>query len=169
MAYIIWKWALSKILSQILHKVLFYQSKILRTYGHKMAKMLYLICYLNLLLSSECNGFLGRFTLHYEQDYVLFGPSQSSITFRFSVFNSEYTKPIRAFNMKSWNEPDDGLNFLLVLLIDVLPVLRPEQHHRIREGRVLQARPAGVRKKNIFVKSRQTVQEGTAIIVVFFL
>ncbi len=65
--------------------------------------------------------------------------------------------------MKSWNEPDDGLDFLLVLLIDVLPVLRPQQHHRIREGRVLQARPEGMRKKNIFVKSRQTVQEGTAI------
>jgi hypothetical protein len=70
--------------------------------------------------------------------------------------------------MKSCYEPDDGLYFFLVLLIDVLPVLRPQQHHRIREGRVLQARPVRVRKKSVWEKSRQTVQEGPAIIVVFY-
>jgi hypothetical protein len=38
MAYIIWKWAVSKTLYQIPRKVLLYQSTILRTYEHKIAK-----------------------------------------------------------------------------------------------------------------------------------
>jgi hypothetical protein len=47
--------------------------------------MLYLICCLNLLMT-ERNGDLGRFTLQYEQDYVLPEPRQSSIMFSFIGF-----------------------------------------------------------------------------------
>ncbi len=37
--------------------------------------------------------------------------------------------------------PDDGLYFLLVLVVDVLAVLWPEEDSRVGEGRVLEARP----------------------------
>ncbi len=66
----------------------------------KWQKMLYLICCLNSLLT-ECNGFFGRFTLYQEQDYVLFGPSQRSITFRFSVFLTVWLRISLCLNIAS--------------------------------------------------------------------
>jgi hypothetical protein len=64
---------------------------IFRANGYKMAENALRHMLLNLLLL-ECNSFLSHFTLHYEQDYVLFGPRQSSLIFCFSVFNSVLTR-----------------------------------------------------------------------------
>ena len=54
-------------------------------YEYKMAENALSICCLNLLIT-ECNGDLGRFTLQYEQDYVISGLRQSSIMFSFIGF-----------------------------------------------------------------------------------
>jgi hypothetical protein len=70
---------------QMVRKVLSNLSKILSLYEYKWQKMLYLKCCLNLLIT-ERNGDLSRFTLQYEQDYVLSGPRQSSIMFSFIGF-----------------------------------------------------------------------------------
>ena len=69
---------------QMARKVLSNLSKILRAYEYKMAEKT--LPHMLLKHITERNGDLGRFTLQYEQDYVLSGPRQSSIMFSFIGF-----------------------------------------------------------------------------------